>query len=504
MEKINIPEKIRKGRANGTPLFAIETPDSAPTEKEIEKALGDTVPLIRWDPSRGLTAINTAGGEALTALETDGSTVLFPEKVLLLAGKLPQDSALFIYQADRALAPGAPQIEAVIAAVFNLRDEFKTNGRALILLGISFQLPPELAQMVDIWTESYPDDKDIRDITLTQFANVRKSDEGLTLDTYPDPTSEQMDRIIDGARGLCSFPIEQIVSSSLTKSGITLEDVYRKKTTMIGQVIGLTVYQGTEDFSHAGGLTQAKAYLTKQFHGPKKPRVYVWIDEIEKLLAGTSGDTSGVSQDQLHTILTQMDRYKWKGMLAAGHPGVGKSLLAQTAAKNFNGLCINFDTGATKGSLVGESEKNIRAAFAALEALGQDRVFIIATCNAVETLSPALRRRFGTPWFFDIEQDQEPIWKICLAKHGIDPDQARPATKDWTGAEINQLCSQAYELQCSLVEAADYVIPIILSDPDGIAQLRNQASGHWLDAAHPGAYHQPAPKKPETGRKIKL
>ena len=51
-----------------------------------------------------------------------------------------------------------------------------------------------------------------------------------------------------------------------------------------------------------------------------------------------------------------------KSMLLLGIPGCGKSLAAKSIAKILKWPLIRFDVGALKGSLVGQSEANMREA----------------------------------------------------------------------------------------------------------------------------------------------
>lgn len=484
----NIPALVRRARNVSTPIIAISTPDPAATETAITAETGEA-PALRWDSARGITPVNNEGGEALSTLSTTANEIVYPEQALKEAAQLPPDSILFFYMAHRYIE--GPGSDGTIQALWNLRDEYKKDGRTVILLGPAFSLPADIANDILPLEESYPEEEEIKKIVLTQYDNTRKTSEGeLTTENYPDPDSEQMDKTVDALRGLAAYPIEQTTAMALRKSGIDQEDLIRRKKAQIGNVDGLSVHEGAATFDNAGGLDTVKELFTDLFNGPTRPRVLVWIDEIEKLLAGAQGDTSGVSQDQLATILTLMEINEWGGLLAVGHPGTGKSLIARTAAKTFDTLCIRFDTGATKGSLVGESEKKIRQAFKTLYAIGQERVFIVGTCNALGSITPALQRRFGTPWYFEIptREEQDAIWPISLAKYGLDPDQTKPDYTEWTGAEITKVCDWSYRLNQTLIRAADKVIPIAKSDPDSIARLRLQANGHWLSASYPGLF----------------
>ncbi|MBV9085243.1 MAG: hypothetical protein JOZ62_21410, partial [Acidobacteriaceae bacterium] len=114
----------------------------------------------------------------------------------------------------------------------------------------------------------------------------------------------------------------------------------------------------------------------------------------------------------------------------------------------------------------------------------------LATCNAIATLPPELRRRFtlGT-YFFDLPtaEDREQIWKIYESRYAVSGE--RPNDEGWTGAEIKECCRKAYRLRMSLAEAASYTVPVSRSAAEQIKSLRQSASGKFLSASAPGIYH---------------
>ena len=62
---------------------------------------------------------------------------------------------------------------------------------------------------------------------------------------------------------------------------------------------------------------------------------------------------------------------KLKSVLLLGLPGTGKSLSVKCVASIFNWPAIVLDIGATKGGLVGETEKNIRHATKVIDSMGR-------------------------------------------------------------------------------------------------------------------------------------
>jgi len=56
---------------------------------------------------------------------------------------------------------------------------------------------------------------------------------------------------------------------------------------------------------------------------------------------------------------------------------------------------------------------------------------------------------------------------------------------------------KAHKLQCSLVEAGEFVIPIAKSDPKSVETIRRAADGNWFSASYPGPYKKDKAEKLE-------
>ena len=84
--------------------------------------------------------------------------------------------------------------------------------------------------------------------------------------------------------------------------------------------------------------------------GRTPPRAVVFVDEIEKALAGASGDTSGVSQSFLGTLLSFMQDQEAQGCLFLGPPGAAKSAVAKAAGTTAGIPTIAFDLSSMKAS----------------------------------------------------------------------------------------------------------------------------------------------------------
>jgi hypothetical protein len=148
-----------------------------------------------------------------------------------------------------------------------------------------------------------------------------------------------------------------------------------------------------------------------------------------------------------------------------------------------------FDFGGMQASKVGESGQNLRTALKVVEAVTEDNPLVIATCNSLSSLPPELRRRFTKGiFFFDLPgaEGKPLIWDLYLSKYNVKGDL--PDDNEWSGADIENCCCNAFETKISLTRAAEYIVPAGISSRDQIRELRLQASGKYIDAAKPGIY----------------
>lgn len=323
------------------------------------------------------------------------------------------------------------------------------------------------------------------------------------------PAADLLDRATDALRGLPLFTAEQITAAALSRDGVDLDGLWERKRQMVEQTPGLSVYRGAEKFSDLGGCEAVKGFLGRLISGKKSPKLVVFIDEIEKGLAGAtsgSGDNTGVSQDILQNLLTFMEDRQSKGLIFVGPPGAAKSATAKAIGAEAGVMTIQLDLGGLKGSLVGQTEARIRAALQVVSAVSDGEVLFVATCNKEADLPPELKRRFslGT-WFFDLptREERESIWGIWAGKYGI-AVQDFPLDHGYTGAEIRNVCDIADRLSISLDEATQYIVPVAVSGAAQLEGLRNAADGRFLNAASTGVYRKPRKESPKTARNISL
>ena len=494
-----IAASLQKAIKAGVPIVSATTSDPWGTIQDVCAALPKETTKVEWDFVRGFSGRNQHGVDWVASLGEERTAVNAPLTAFIVAADLPQDAILFIHLADKWL-----KCPMALQAVWNLRDVLKLGHRLLVLLSKSGDFPGELADDVMPFDEPLPTGDELAAIVekLHQAAGVK-------LDKC---AGGALEKAIEALRGLSAFAAEQITALSLRRKGLDVDALWERKRQQIEQTPGLKVYRGGDTFEAIGGCDVVKGFLRRIVAGQARPNAVVFIDEIEKAMGGAKGDMSGVTQDQLGSLLSYMQDNSAAGMIFIGPPGAAKSAIAKAAGAEAGIPTIQLDLGAAKGSLVGQSEQQLRTALKVITAVSNGRSLWIATCNSIAELPPELRRRFtlGT-YFFDLpsQKERDAIWKIWTTRYELGPDKWGDdgfSDEGWTGAEIKQCVDIAWRLGCSLGEAAEFVVPVSRSAAEVIRRLREQAAGKFLSASYPGVFEldREKPAAKSKGRSMKV
>jgi hypothetical protein len=466
-------DQFIEARRRGVPLIAITTADQPDLTARLA-LLSKAVPCVCWDAVRGLFGINEAGSAACSQVLGDASPAMFTDApaALDVASTLPGETLVVMQGAHRLVAEGR-----CAQGILNLRDPFAATRRCLVLLGPSFSWPAELGSDVLAVDDPLPTERErarmIGDIATSAEVQL---EEGVLREA------------VRATRGLSAFVTQQVSALAMQRTGMDLRALRAQWRRAINDTPGLSVDESGTTLDDVAGLGNFKSFCTAVMGGRGAPDTIVRIDEIEKAMGGSTSDSSGVSQAILGGLLTWMQEKSATGLIALGPPGSGKSLSSVAMGSVRGAPTVTLDIGALKGSLVGQSEERTRSALRTLESLA-GRTFWIATCNSLSALPPELRRRFGFGvWFFDLptEQERDAIWKMYLQKYNV-PD-ARPQDEGWTGAEIRSACEFAFQLGITPQQAAQWIVPVSLSSPEVIDDLRRRAAGRFMSASYPGPY----------------
>jgi len=458
-------------------------------------------PVVVCDPVSGLRAGNAAGKDAVAAMlgDLDPAMAADPVTALSLATNAPADTVLVMIAGDRAMAEARPAVAALL-----LRDAFAASGRAVIFLGATWNPAAELGADVYVVDDPLPtpDERQAAIARLLDDAGLKASE-------------AQVSRAVGYTRGLSRFAVDQTVALACNGKGLLEDVLVRVWREAIDRTPGLRVESTGEGASldAVAGLGSLKSLAQRITGGRAKPDVIVWVDEIEKVLAGSAGavaDSSGASQAVLGALLTAMEQGGAEGLIMVGPPGTGKSLAATTMGAAAGVPCIQLQPGRLKGSLVGQTEEQAERAMRVLKSMG-GRAYWVATSNGLATVPPELLRRFTDGvWMVDLPSADEraALWAMYLAKFELaDKCPAPTADVGYAGADVRNVCRTAWRDGVPVAEVMASYVPASRANAAGIESLRRQASGAYRSASYAGAYRMPAEEPttapPAGGRKMR-
>ena len=324
--------------------------------------------------------------------------------------------------------------------------EGKTKQKTLIIVGCRLVLPPELERELVVVEFALPGKDALRHVLqgILQSAGLAEIE------------AAQEEKVIAAASGLTTIEAENAFALSFVQArAIESSIVAREKAQAVKKSGLLEIIETRESLDDIGGLDLLKAWLvTRKDAFTERARHY------------------GLPLP--------------KGLLILGLPGTGKSLTAKATAGVFGVPLLRLDAGRLFGSLVGQSEHNLRAMLQTAEAIApcclwideiekgfsgtkssgssdggtsarvfgtflnwmQEKsapVFVVATANDVSQLPPELLRkgRFDELFFVDLPtpEERQIIWTIQIIRHGRNPRDydiaaLAKATDGFTGAEI--------------------------------------------------------------------
>lgn len=481
--------------------------------REIEILIRSKYPIlyvVSWEERRVEATVHKIASELKRTLHTWSLTQGMKPPVLASQGKTSLPGEL------EALAQ---VFESAEGTIFLLKDfhhyvrdprvirlmrdiAFKLRSRkqTLIIMGPVLNLPPELEKELTVVDFPMPNAEEISAILDKAVEAVKDNP---SVDATLSPETREI--LVKNAQGLTLDEVESVFARSLVESKKFDQSVILEEKKQIIKKSGiLEYYPPSESLAAVGGMKSLKE----------------WLDQRT---------TSFTDKAREFGIPTP------KGILLLGVQGGGKSLTAKAIASTWMLPMLKMDVGRIFGSLVGQSEENIRKAiktaesvapcilwidelekgFAGTSSVGdsgttarvfstfltwmQEKtapVFLIATANDVSALPPELLRkgRFDEIFFIDLPEskEREQIFDIHLKKRKRDPKEFKLKLKvlaekseGFNGAEIEMAVIAALQrafhegrdiTQADLEKEVEASVPLSVMMAEDISALRDWAS----------------------------
>lgn len=421
------------------PLILIETRD----EKRVaglfaELAVSLAIPVMAWSATTGLQRIDYEAAPQRHASE--------PQQAL---GQIKATGTPGIY----LLMDFHPYLDDAynVRLLKEIALDYADLGHTLVLVSHELDLPAELAGFSARFNLSLPDSERLEDIIQDEAGHWSEQHRGEKVRT----NRRTLDLVINQLRGLTASDARRVIRRIIHDDGAINEEdldrVTRTRYQLLDTNGALSCEFDTSDFADVGGLNKLKR----------------WIE---------------LRRDVFLKPDAALDPPR--GILLVGVQGGGKSLAAKAVAGMWSVPLLRFDIGTLYNKFHGETERNLREALRAAEAMapcvlwideiekaiaagdndgGTSRrmlgslltwmaertapVFIVATANVIEHLPPELVRkgRLDEIFFVDLPDaaTRAEIFAIHLRKREhkpVDFDilQLANLTGGFSGAEIEQ------------------------------------------------------------------
>lgn len=273
--------------------------------------------LATWDIDRGL---HVAGAEAASGA-TDPLAAI---RSLATLHQSEQPKMLVLMNFHRFLSSAE-----VVQALAHQIAVGKQQRAFVVILSPLVQIPTELEKLFVVLEHELPNREE-----LLEIARTVATEEGEL------PNTHELAQVLDAAAGLTRFEAEGAFSLSLVRHfALEPECIWELKAGALKKQGLISLHQGPEHFDDLGGLGALKRFCTRAL-GSRCPRA------------------------------------KPRGALLLGVPGTGKSAFAKALGNELSRPTLILDVGALYGSLVGQTEQNIRQALKIAEAMAPCVLFI--------------------------------------------------------------------------------------------------------------------------------
>ena len=397
-----------------------------------------------------------------------------PEQVLMRAATGPEKSVWFLQNYHWDI-----EDPKVIQEILNLLPTFKTNRIMICVVSPLMKIPVELQRIFHVLEFSLPSKEDLKKI-------LDRTAQGHKLELAPEEEKE----ILEAGSGLTWEEFENASMISIVKcKNLDPKYITEQKAQMIKKSAALKLANFKETFKDIGGLDNLKNWLLNRFLN--RIEDLPWRGVLLLGVPGTGKSSLAKAlANEVRRACLEMSMSSMFGSLVGESEGIMRGALEIIDAMDRVVLFVDEIEKGLAGvgsSHEGDSGTTKRVGGEFLKWL-QDHTsdaFVIATCNDLSNLPTEYTRagRWDGIFFIDLPQPAErkqilDMYVQKFLKREIEKGEKVPNLDGYTGAEIRQLVIEAAYCGGSLEEGAKFVIPLSKSAPDRIAKLREDAKGY--------------------------
>lgn len=380
-----------------------------------------------------------------------------------------------------------------------LKNIFLTNSKTTVfLVGPSYVATESLEDYIKLLDFPFPSEQEVSKELDKISKNVSTK-----LPKIKNSLKDNREDIVKACRGMTMQDVSAALSQSLVrKRDFDINTIIQTKKQIIKKGGLLEFIDPTVTFDDVGGLDP----LVKWFKNRK-----IAMSDV-------------AAEKKVDTV---------RGSLLLGSPGTGKSLIAKAVAAEYGFPCLKLDFGSLFGSLVGESEGNLRSVIKLAESISpcilwadelekgtsgssssgttdggttarvmqtlltwmQEKtspVFIVGTANNHGAIAPELLRRFDEVWFVDNPSitGREQIFEIQFKSRNIDCTKFDIGklvlmTDGYNGDEIRRVVNESLLSSLSsgkeltedmIIEQIKDLVPLSKKKSDEIKEIKKWAA----------------------------
>lgn len=450
-------------------------------------------PLFAWSVTQGLYRLD---------LKTEPQKTNAQPQDVLRHIKATSLSGIYILM-DFHPYLDEPSIVRLIREIAQGHDETR---RTLVLISPEIELPPEIKHHVAKFEVKMPGRKEIKKLMLDEVEDWKHRNRR---PVKGDPQAIEL--LMSHLLGLSYADVSRLIRNIINDDGAInqedVKDVMEAKYRLLGGDGVLTFEGDTAHFADVAGLDRLKH----------------WLDQRKSVFTSSS-PPRGLDMP--------------RGVLLLGVQGAGKSLAAKAIAGAWSVPLLRLDFATLYNKYYGETERNLRKALKTAQAMSpcvlwmdeiekglstdqsgdggpskrilgtlltwmaerEQRVFMVATANDIDSLPPELMRkgRFDEIFFIDLPDSvvREAIFTIHLSKREQDAEtfdlkQLAMHSEGFSGAEIEQAVvaalysayAQDRKLDTSMVlQELSMTQPLSVVMAEKINGLRQWARAHTVPA----------------------
>ena len=466
----------------GSPIIWYKSSDYAYATKSVVKAAKNTkysLPggqtltktISFWDVSVG-----TYQEGATTKLATAAASPVAPLADLekqLSTSQVPH--VLILYDYHKFISQ-----PYVWRSLISLAIKMARTNSNIVIISSEVLVPPEIENYVTVLNYPLPNREELASLATRTF-----KDNNISIDRL------DINEIVDYGLGLsrtCFLnSLYLLISTNMINTQSACQLIQQQKENLIAQTDLLRLLKSDTDFSSLAGLDVMKNFTKRMIDGGLGRGILI----LGVPGAGKTAFCSCLGNEVGRPVL-QMDFSRLMGGIVGETESKTAAALEMVDAMQPAILFVDEIekglAGTSGGS--GDSGTSKRQGGQFLKWLSDhdSDVYVVATANDLSALPSEFLRaeRWDTIFFVDVPDfvQASAIYDIYRKAYKLEADSSCPINRleGWTGAEIKSLCRIAKGTGISLAQATSMVVPMCKVAKDKLDNLRNAAGKFAISA----------------------